>query len=258
MTASIDARDDHFLLDLASDLKADLRTIRAEQQSADLLRETQEQMKAEGRTEVSDPGRDREDSSDGGSAALPRYRRSSSPGSRFANSNAYWRSSGRARASVSPGRGGLQFVHETVTARSPRATRIRSVQTWLAWRLEVRSCLMSEGSFFSRATARSRRPWMTSTSELILLHSTGLSTWPWPLPTPPRPKPKDSPSTGRRSWERSAFQTRLWRKRLRRYKGYSFPGAERGADPSGIPLRLCVAWRVGRLGWPSYPTPPRR
>ena len=51
MTASIDARDDHFLLDLASDLKADLRTIRAEQQSADLLRETQEQMKAEGRTE---------------------------------------------------------------------------------------------------------------------------------------------------------------------------------------------------------------
>ena len=51
MGASIDARDDHFLLDLASDLQEDLRTIRAEQQTADLLRETQEHLKAEGHTE---------------------------------------------------------------------------------------------------------------------------------------------------------------------------------------------------------------
>lgn len=50
MTASIDARDDHFLLDLASDLQDELRTIRAEQQGADLLRDTPARMKAEGHT----------------------------------------------------------------------------------------------------------------------------------------------------------------------------------------------------------------
>ena|SRR4249920_1156703 len=52
MTLSTDlGRDDHYLVDLASELEEDLRTIRLEQQSADLLRDTQEQMKAENHTE---------------------------------------------------------------------------------------------------------------------------------------------------------------------------------------------------------------
>ena len=52
MTLSAESRqDDHYLVDLASELEKDLRTIRLEQQRADLLRDTKEQMKTEGHTD---------------------------------------------------------------------------------------------------------------------------------------------------------------------------------------------------------------
>jgi len=52
MTLSVGSRqDDHYLVDLASELEEDLRTIRLEQQNADLLRDTKEQMNTEGHTD---------------------------------------------------------------------------------------------------------------------------------------------------------------------------------------------------------------